>query len=37
MNMMRIIYDTKFTFDYDDGIMTFKGAQAVSLLSLCKD
>jgi hypothetical protein len=27
----------KFNFDYDDGIMTFKGARAVSRVLLRKD
>jgi hypothetical protein len=35
--MMRLIYDTRFTFDYSDGIVTFKGAQAVSRVPLHKD
>jgi hypothetical protein len=32
-----IIYDTRFTFDYDDGIVTLKGARAVSRMPHRKD
>jgi hypothetical protein len=32
-----IIYDTLFTYDYDEGIVTFKGARAVSRVPLRKD
>jgi hypothetical protein len=37
MNMMRLSMIRCFPFDYDDGIVTFKGARAVSRVPLRKD